>query len=487
MTTTTSVGYRLDPLDRGVLGRLTRRQLAVVGSAAVIWLLLSVSGQGMLRPALLFAASFVVAVVPIGGQPIVDWMPLWAGWALRGRWSRHWLRPLHLTSATSPATHPVLPPWLGGLRIVAHPTDGWAAVHDTQAKTLTAHLQIAGNGFTTLSPDQMELLLSGWGAVFSTVPPSDGLVRITWSDLARRMPLVGHQAWIDEQRDRAGGGLDDYAAFIAEQAPMRHDLVITVTMRSGPLRGGAAQGEAMGRLLSAARIVRDALEDARLAPSGPLAAGEIAYLLRAGLDPTSVEPAGGVRAGSLVQRLGLVPVDAAGPMRAAVGTQHVEVDDVVHRSFWVESWPETPQAADWFDPLVGAKDLDAVTQRIFTLIIEPVDDDKALAELRSAAARHGGEQEAAREGRTRWDPFKQRKAKAVSEREEEVARGASAVAFSGLVVVTVDDPAELDRAAGALQRRYRRGRVLLRPLWGRMELGLAAALPLGLGLAREPF
>jgi hypothetical protein len=56
-----------------------------------------------------------------------------------------------------------------------------------------------------------------------------------------------------------------------------------------------------------------------------------------------------------------------------------------------------------------------------------------------------------------------------------------------LTVVTVADPAALERAATAVQRRFRRGRVLLRPLWGRMELGLAAALPLGLGLSREPF
>ena len=98
-----------------------------------------------------------------------------------------------------------------------------------------------------------------------------------------------------------------------------------------------------------------------------------------------------------------------------------------------------PQSADWFDPLLGAADLDEVTQRIFTLIVEPVDDDKALAELRSAAARHGGEQEAAREGRTRWDPFKARKAGAVTAREQEVAAGAAAVGYTGLVVVTVAD------------------------------------------------
>ena len=174
-------------------------------------------------------------------------------------------------------------------------------------------------------------------------------------------------------------------------------------------------------------------------------------------------------------------------MRAAVSTRRVEVDASVHRSFWVESWPETTQSPDWLDPLVGALELEEVTQRIFTLIVEPVDDDKALDELRSAAARHGGEQIAAKEGRTRWDPFKARRANAVAAREHEVAAGAAAVAYTGLMLVTVTDGDALERAAKAVQRRFRKGRVLLRPLWGRMELGVAAGLPLGLGLSREPF
>ena len=65
---------------------------------------------------------------------------------------------------------------------------------------------------------------------------------------------------------------------------------------------------------SAVEIVNDALREAHMRAAGPLPAGEIGYLLRSGLDPTSVDPAGGVRSGSLVQRLGLVPAPAAGPM-----------------------------------------------------------------------------------------------------------------------------------------------------------------------------
>ena len=319
----------------------------------------------------------------------------------------------------------------------------------------------------------------------------EGLRRIAWTDIARPMPLVGHLDWVDEHAQPAGGGIDEYRSFVEAQQPIRHDLVAAVTLDIGSMRGDEAQREALARMHSAVEILHDALREARMEAVGPLPAGEIGYLLRAGLDPTSVDPAGGVRAGSLVQRLGLVPAPAAGPMSVTVTASHVEVDAVCHRSYWVESWPEVPQSADWFDSVLGHADLEGVTQRLVTVIVEPVDDDKALAELRSAAARHGGEQEAARQGRARWDPFKARRAGAVTAREAEVANGATAVGYAGLVVVTVDggDGAadRLQRAGKAVERRFRNKRVLLRPLWGRMELGLAAALPLGLGLSREPF
>ena len=77
-------------------------------------------------------------------------------------------------------------------------------------------------------------------------------------------------------------------------------------------------------------------------------------------------------------------------------------------------------------------DLADVTQRIFTLIVEPVDDDKALAEIRAAAARHGGEQTPPPRAAPAGTPSKPRKATAVDEREQELAAGHTAVGYAGL-------------------------------------------------------
>lgn len=479
------VSYRLDPLDRGFLGPLNRRQVAVLASAGVVWLLLGLVAKAMVPATGLLGVAVVVAVPPFAGQPIVEWLPIWCGWMCRGRWSRRWVRPLHLTTGGPLRSQPSLPPWLGGLRIVAHPTEHWAAIHDTTSKTLTAHLQVAGHGFATLSADQMNFLLAGWGQVFGAIPDGDGLVRITWSDIARKVPNVAHSEWAAGLRP-ADERQDAYRRFVSEADQVRHDLVFTVTLRAPGFSGREAQATAMEQLRSAITIVSDALADARLDVHGPLTSGEIAYLMRMGLDPTSTEPPGGARPGSLVHTLGHVPIGAAGPMFAETATAHVAVDSVVHRTFWIESWPERPQAADWFEPVLGSG-LDGVVQRVFTVVHEPLSDAKARSEINSAAARHGGEQEAAAEGRTRWNAFKAIRSAAVDQRERELAEGHVPIAFCGFVTITVDDIADLKRASKSMERRSQRHRVLMRSMWGRMDIGYAASLPIGLGLAREPF
>lgn len=481
--TSHDAGYRLDPLDRGFLGPLNRRQVCVLGVGAAAWLGLALFANLLVVGCVIAAVAAVVAVPPFAGQPIIDWAPIWCGWLCRGRWARRWLRPLHLTTGGPLRSQPALPPWLGGLRIVAHPDEPWAVIHDTAERTVTAHLQIAGAAFATLAADQMQQLLAGWGQVLGAVPVDDGLIRLTWSDIARRVP---HHPTAPGASGLADRRLRHYQAFLNGSDSVRHDLVLTATVRAESLRGRAAQQTAMEHLKAAVGVIVDALDDARMSVAGPLTSGEIAWLLRAGLDPTSVDPPGAARPGTLVHALGQIPVGTAGPMLTEVAADRVRVDAVTHRTLWIESWPERRQPADWFEPILSMP-IDGLEQRILTVVVEPLSDARAVSEINAAAARHGGEREAAAEGRTRWSAFKERRSDAVVEREQELAEGHIGVAYTGLVTLTVTDPAQLKRATRTLQRRCQRHRLLLRPLWGRMELGLAASLPIGLGLSREPF
>ena len=238
----TSTSYRLDPLDRGFVGPLTRRQVVVLGAGLVLWMLFSLVLDAVVAGCVVMAVTALVSVPPFAGQPIINWLPVWCGWMFRGRWARRWVRPLHLVTGGPLSKGPSLPPWLGGLRIIAHPDEQWAAIHDTSGKTITAHLQVAGSGFTCLSPDQMDFLLSGWGQVFGAVAADDGLVRVTWSDVARGVPLVGHDEWAAGLR-ASDGNLAAYRRFVATQQPLRHDLIVTISIQVTSLRHAEARSK----------------------------------------------------------------------------------------------------------------------------------------------------------------------------------------------------------------------------------------------------
>ena len=181
----------------GLIGPLTRRQVVVLGAGALIWLLASIS----------VPSEWLLGRSPLrrrGG----------GGGAAVRRAADHRLDagvvrldvpgPLGppLGAAAAPH-HRTCPPTQPGAAAVARraahrrPPDRAAGRRSTTPRPRRSPptCRSPAPGSPRLSPDQMDFLLSGWGQVFGAVPADDGLVRITWSDIARRVPLVGHDDW----------------------------------------------------------------------------------------------------------------------------------------------------------------------------------------------------------------------------------------------------------------------------------------------------
>ena len=164
----------------------------------------------------------------------------------------------------------------------------------------------------------------------------------------------------------------------------------------------------------------------------------------------------------------------------------VEIDTVTHRSFWIAGWPEADQNAGWFEPLLAHTEPDVI-QRIVTVVVEPIPDGRATAEINIDISRHGANAAAAHSGAARVTARNQRKADAAHAREHEVAAGYHPVAYAGLLTVTAGTVEGLERASAGFANRFARSRTTLRPMSMRMDVALAASLPLGLGLSRtEP-
>lgn len=465
--------FRFDLLDRGVLFGRTRNELLVIAFGGCAWLATTVTRTGPLPGLALLAICLVVSFAPAGRGSVVGWAPTWFGWFVRDRRHRRWYRPLHLTTATA-IGQPVLPPWLGGLSIVTNPTGTSAVIADRAAGTLTAVLSCFGRGFGLRTDSEIDWLLTGWGKVFDTPATGTAPTRITWSLISRPSRLVDHARWAD------GRGGSEYGDYLDGFTGTDHQIVVTVTVIAGKNTGTGWQ-HTFDRLTTATTTVTAALDDAGLEHQA-CGAADIARLVRDGLDPTTTR---GAVCGSLVDRLGLILVGEAGPMHTEVTADRVRVDGAVHRTFWVSSWPEQPQHADWFTTITS--EIDGALQRTVTVIIEPITAARAMAEVGRDITRHGADAAAAAEGRGRIDARARVKAIAANGRDEELAAGYSAVAYAGFVTMTSSTDSGLDDACAAVVNRFGRTRVELRPLWGRMGPALAAGMPFGCGLARtEP-
>lgn len=476
-------GYRFDPLDRSVLLGLGWTQVGVIGVAAVIWFIAVLARWPIIPVSAVFALMAACAVAPVGGQPVCTWVPVVVGWVARPARARRWFRPLHLLTGSEPAGQPVLPPWLAGLSLLEVP-QGWGAIRDRSEKSLTAIVPIAGDGFLTRPPHEQDALLAAWGAVFTAFSGRSRVkvTRVCWSDVAHAVAPEGNLAWLDA-RAETGAGVDAYRAWVAEQRVSRHDQLVSFTVVAEQ-RTKSQVDAAVEGLAAAVESLTDALDEAKLRTDGPLGVEEIAFLLRTGLDPVSAATAPR-RHGALSERLGSVALSEAGPMTTKVAANHVEVDGSFHRVWWVSGWPERAQQAGWLEPLLATDDdKTAVAHRALTVVIEPIPDEKAFRQVAHADIRLGSDAMAREEGGRRTGARDKRKHHAVLEREQDLVSGAAGLAYAGLVTLSAPSLEELDRAGRAYERRCFTRRVTLRQLWGRQDLGLAAGLPLGLGLSR---
>ena len=194
--------YRFDALDRGIVGRLGRTQLVVLAACGMAGFTSVLSHRYVPVTVVVLTVGLAVTIPERGGMPVVGWLPVWVRWFVRDRRRRRWYRPLHLTTAGLHVDQPSLPRWLGGLRLVGHPTDGYGIVHDTDAGTMTVVVPVAGRGFTTRAESQREFLVEGWGRVFAAFAADQTGVQVTricWSDIARPTALDAHAHWVTEQ------------------------------------------------------------------------------------------------------------------------------------------------------------------------------------------------------------------------------------------------------------------------------------------------
>lgn len=464
---------------RGILLGLTLPQLLALGIAIGTFVTgLYMGGRWTLYTAAIWAPALLVAVVPIGGRSIVEWLPVALAWVWRSitgqtRYRRRITRP-------RPAGTLALPGDAAALRQYVDPETGAVMVHDPHAQTLTVVREIRHPSFVLLDPAEQERRVQAWGRVLATGCRSGRLARI--QVLERTIPDSGSGLahWWAEQGIHDDSWVSTtYAELISRAGPAgeRHVSTLSVSL---DMKAAARQIRTAGRgLRGAAAVLRQematltaALRSADLDASDWYRPGELAIMLRTAYDPQVAQALD--RAGDLGHDLA-----AAGPVAVEETWDRLRSDSAWHTVLWVSEWPRSLVYPGFLSPVI----LTGGIRRAFSLLYDPVRADAAARDVRKRKTEHISDAAQRRRIGQIEDAAQSAELDDVLQQEADLVSGHGILRFTGLIAVSAATPDELDAAVAAIEQAAVQASCETRRLVGQQASAFAAAaLPLGRGL-----
>lgn len=464
------VAVRFGRLEkRGLLLGLSAAQVALCAVAVGVVVLAEYAAgvPGVVAAAPLWAVLLVVAILPVQGRPLVDWLPVWSGWMLRARQGR--VRQVVGTPATamspSPGDVALTVPGARGLSLIQHAA-GVGLVFDRSEGTLTGIVRVGGQGFLLRDPDSQGALVAGWGQVLAGLCHQPQVVRVqiltrTVADSAE--PL--RRWWSGESEDCWQALIASEIVDQLQSEARRVETLIAVAVRPKRLTRRPSR-RALDDATQILTGVSESLSAAGLVSSPWLDPAGVAHALRVSFDPQS--PAS---RSSEAQQLGTGV--------AAMGMQEtwstVGFDSGQHAVYWVSEWPRQEVTASFLQPIL----LGGRARRSLSLTVTPVPAGRALREIRRAKVEQAADAAArVRTGRIE-DEATRAEVADLARRESDLVAGHGDMRFVGILTVTADDAEELESACIATDGAAAQAMCEVRRLVGQQAAGfVAGAVPL---------
>ncbi|MVT25070.1 SCO6880 family protein [Nesterenkonia alkaliphila] len=464
---------------RGVLLGLSVAQLIAlaIGVASFIAGMMS-GGTWMLYSAALWAPAVLIGFVPLGGRPIVEWLPVALHWTWRTmlgqtRYRARITRP-------RPAGTLALPGDAAALRQYADPVTKAVMVHDPHAQTLTALLEVHHSSFVLLDPGEQERRVQVWGRALATGCRSGRIARL--QILERAIPDSGSglaKWWAEQGNDDGSWVSETYKQLIDRAGPAgeRHISTISVSL---DMKAAARQIRAAGRgLKGAAEVLRQemrtlvtALRAADLEPSDWYGPGQLSIMLRSAYDPevsVALE-----RAGGLGQDLA-----TAGPVAVEEFWDRLRTDSGWHAVLWISEWPRSLTFPGFLSPVLLAGGV----RRAFTLLCDPMRADQAARDVRKRKTEHISDRTQRQRIGQIEDATQSAELADVLQQEADLVSGHGALRYTGLIAITAPTSDELDTAVSTIEQAAVQASCETRRLVGQQASAFAAAaLPLCRGL-----
>jgi hypothetical protein len=537
-----SAPYVFGPLERrGVFlgARLGQLLVALVTCALVVGVLAAwPSPIGAFVALVVVGTAGGVAVVPVAGRTVEEWVPVAAAFLIAEATGRHrWLgesnlrgHHLHIAAWTghevrepSPASERVmrhsrrpqrrddgsepdaaeqmvtaveradagdqLPPYLRGIRILAARwRDGEIGViADSRSRTYVGVLAAMGRNFPLLDSGEKERLLIQWGAVLAGLSRDGGPVRrIQW--LERTVPDDSEAVVRHLQANRvlpsSSAFVSSYLSLLDEAAPQtqQHEAFIAVQVSvaraSGVIRQrGAGPDIGACEVLSRelAALARG-LREAEVEVVGVLSPRMLAATIRHAVDPWARQLLAH-RTAAHADTVGASPRTAL-PRRSLATWSTLQTEGAHHATYWVAEWPRTPVGADWMAPLL----LGTHARRTVSVVMQPAAPAAALRRVEAARLDDDTTQSLRERFGFRRTVRKRREAENVIRAEEELNEGHRHVALSAYITVTAGSARELEVACGDVEQQAGQARLDIRREFGTQDVAFTYTLPLCRGL-----
>lgn len=465
---------------RGMLLGLTGPQL-VTASIAVTILVSALyfgGGEAVTWTSPAWASVVALTWVPVAGRPAIECLPVTGHWAARvaGKQTVYRKR----VTKPRPAGTLALPGDAASLRMHLDPDSGAVMVHDPHRATLTAVLEVSHPAFVLLDPGEQERRVHAWGRVLATACRSNHVARL--QVLERTLPDSGTglaQWWSSHGHNDGSWVADVYQDLIDRAGPAGERHVTTISLALDMKAAARAIRSAGRGMKGAAAVLRQemttltsALRTADLRPSPWYGPGQLAVMLRTAYDPQVAAALD--RSGDLGQDLA-----TAGPVAVDERWSRLRTDSAYHAVLWVSDWPRSQVYPGFLAPLM----LSSGIRRSFSLICDPIRSDQAARSIRKLRTEYVSDAaQRAKVGQIE-DAQQTAEYQDVLRQESDMIAGHGVLRYTGLITVSADSEAELERATAAIQQAAIQASLETRLLVGQQAGAFtAAALPLCRGI-----
>ena len=461
---------------RGILLGLSASQLTVLAVAVATIVTAVYAGGGMMLAytAPIWATCVALTWIPVAGRPLVEWLPVGFWWL----WKTSGGQLLYRRRIVQPRPEGTLalPGDMARLREYTDPASGACMIHDPHGATLTAIVEVSHPAFILLDPGEQERRVTTWGRVLATACRSGRIATV--QVLERTLPDSGTglaEWWAQHGTHDDSWASTTYAELIERAGPAgeRHATTISLALN---MRAAARQiRTAGGGIKGAANVLRQemgtlttALRSADLNPSGWLAAGDVAVILRSAYDPAIA--AALERHGSIGRQLA-----TAGPVAVTETWSGLRTDSAHHTVLWISEWPRSLVFPGCLAPLV----LSSGIQRSLSLLYTPLRSDIAARDIRKKKVEYVSDAtQRARIGQIE-DAAQTAEYHDVLQQESELTAGHGVLRYTGLISISAPTEPELEAAVAAIEQAAIQASCETRRLVGQQAQAFtAAALPL---------